>query len=273
MSQKDTGWDSGSHIFVAIVRHGSMVIRQRDIVHNFEEGSVLVLDPLNEFAQVVGKRSHFTLLRLPRSALQHRGIPCRLGDIRIDHASSPDLCAVRDYFLFLAQLAYTVSDDLKTRFAEQSLDLMDIVLKEEPRTCKRSSAAIVVLHAKQIIARLACNPDLNIARIAHEMNVSPNYLGRAFHSVGQSPMRYVTSLRLDHAARLLADETLQVKQIAFSCGFINASHFSKAFKQKYGVTPREFRTARQIEMTQNAEYRVAQSATALARKARSGAVE
>ncbi|CAB3771318.1 helix-turn-helix domain-containing protein [Paraburkholderia humisilvae] len=251
--REGASWD-GSHLFVIIVRRGAVAIRQNGVIRTFDEGSVLVLDPLNEFTQRIGELSRFTLLRLSRSALQDRGIPCRLDDIRIGDASSQDVRAVRDFLLLFARQGGTVSGELKKRLAEQCLDLMDIVLREEATTAKRSSAAAVVLRAKQVIARLARNPDLDLARIARELNVSTNYLTRAFRSAGQSPMRYVMSLRLDFAAQLLGEGTLQVKEIAFRSGFINASHFSNAFRLKYGMTPREFSVARQVELAQDAEY-------------------
>ena len=54
-------------------------------------------------------------------------------------------------------------------------------------------------------------------------------------------MRYVWSLRLEHAARLLADAPRSpIAEVAFQCGFANAAHFSRAFKERYAMTPREY---------------------------------
>jgi AraC family transcriptional regulator len=51
------------------------------------------------------------------------------------------------------------------------------------------------------------------------------------------PHRYILDARLDRAKSLLAERRLTVTQVAVSCGFVNLSHFSSAFKSKWGVPP------------------------------------
>ena len=66
------------------------------------------------------------------------------------------------------------------------------------------------------------------------------YLCRAFtRSVGVSPHAYLTQVRLNHAKRLLASGEIPV-EVAYETGFFDQSHFHKAFKKKFGLTPRQF---------------------------------
>ena len=60
---------------------------------------------------------------------------------------------------------------------------------------------------------------------------------------GMSPMEFVGKTRLHHAAEMLRSTTLPVKVIASSIGFASRSHFSRAFRDAYGVDPSAFRAS------------------------------
>ena len=63
-------------------------------------------------------------------------------------------------------------------------------------------------------------------------------------SYGLAPATYIMGKKLEKSRELLGLSSQSIAQIAFSSGFNNISHFSKAFKQKYGVSPSDFRLAR-----------------------------
>ena len=56
-----------------------------------------------------------------------------------------------------------------------------------------------------------------------------------------TPTQYIADLRLEYAANMLYSSNLSVTEICFSCGFENMSWFHKQFKEKYGVTPSQYR--------------------------------
>ncbi len=57
------------------------------------------------------------------------------------------------------------------------------------------------------------------------------------------PMEYLRDLRLSRAARLLATTDLPVKTIAGRIGYRSRSHFSRAFRDRYGADPASYRAA------------------------------
>lgn len=59
--------------------------------------------------------------------------------------------------------------------------------------------------------------------------------------VGQSPMDFLNSYRLECSQHLLLTTTLSITEICISCGFNHLSYFSKQFQTKYGCTPRSYR--------------------------------
>lgn len=56
-----------------------------------------------------------------------------------------------------------------------------------------------------------------------------------------NPGKWLLSKRLDYAASLLLNNFSNISQIAFESGFEDVSHFSRAFKEKYSLTPSEYR--------------------------------
>ena len=60
-------------------------------------------------------------------------------------------------------------------------------------------------------------------------------------TVGETPMRFVTQVRLEVATRLLGEGMLPLAQIAAECGFADQAHLSRSFKQHLGVSPSQFR--------------------------------
>jgi len=57
----------------------------------------------------------------------------------------------------------------------------------------------------------------------------------------ETPGRWLFNKRLEYSAVLLRNNHLNISQIIFECGFEDLSHFSKAFKSRFGVSPTQFR--------------------------------
>jgi AraC family transcriptional regulator, exoenzyme S synthesis regulatory protein ExsA len=58
---------------------------------------------------------------------------------------------------------------------------------------------------------------------------------------GVPPGKWLLSKRLERAASLLHNTDLRVTEIVFDCGFADSSHFSRAFKEKFGRSPSTYR--------------------------------
>ncbi|MBR2616888.1 MAG: helix-turn-helix domain-containing protein [Clostridia bacterium] len=82
--------------------------------------------------------------------------------------------------------------------------------------------------------------------VAQRFHLSKYYLAHAFkEECGVSPMQYLTSLRLSHAKRLLTETNLRISEVAARVGFTELNRFCRLFRQKTGVTPKEYRKGQQ----------------------------
>ncbi|SDS59763.1 AraC-type DNA-binding protein [Friedmanniella luteola] len=89
------------------------------------------------------------------------------------------------------------------------------------------------------------DPDLTIERAAAAHHVSVRQLYATWAEAGHdvTPARWLTQRRLERAREQLtgAGSGLSIAVVARRCGFADPSHFSRRFRQAFGVTPREWR--------------------------------
>lgn len=78
---------------------------------------------------------------------------------------------------------------------------------------------------------------------ARHLAVSPATLRRTLSRSGQSFSKLLTTTRLEHSLTLLQTTDRPVSEVAMHCGFANPSHFSDAFKGRFGLSPRQIRAA------------------------------
>lgn len=81
-----------------------------------------------------------------------------------------------------------------------------------------------------------------VEELADRLEVSKGHLIRTFSaSMGISPGRYLTAIRVENAKRLLLQDNYTLDMIAGLCGFSDANYLCKVFKNRTGETPAAWR--------------------------------
>lgn len=84
--------------------------------------------------------------------------------------------------------------------------------------------------------------DIPVDSWVHQSKLSRTvFFSRFRERTGMSPSRYMQELKLASAKTTLETTSISIKEIAASLRFYDEFHFSKIFKQRYGVSPRKFR--------------------------------
>ena len=84
--------------------------------------------------------------------------------------------------------------------------------------------------------------NIGLEQLAEIISVSPYYLSKLFkEEKGENFINYVTSMRLEKARQLLSDNALIIKEVTAAVGYNDQNYFSRLFKQRFGMTPTEFR--------------------------------
>lgn len=84
--------------------------------------------------------------------------------------------------------------------------------------------------------------DISVEDIAKVCRLNRSYFGKIFKdAVGKSPQEFLLNYRMIKATELLKLTSLSVADIGNAVGYQNPLHFSRAFKNVYGVSPRTWR--------------------------------
>ncbi len=84
--------------------------------------------------------------------------------------------------------------------------------------------------------------DISVEDIATSCGLNRSYFGKIFHeNMGKSPQEFLISYRMTKAAELLKLTGLSIADIGNAVGYPNQLHFSRAFKNVYGISPRQWR--------------------------------
>ena len=167
-----------------------------------------------------------------------------------------------------SEITLSTSTVYNTRFNRQISDLFDDIIEETLRKqpfyeklCIYKMLYLLTLLERGVLCESYPNKE-NFERIAHvvqHMNrhcdhhlsledyanmcaMSKYHFVREFEKiVGFPPIEYRNNIRLQHAADLLSEERLTVSQISSLVGYSSPSYFSSAFKQKYRLSPKQYR--------------------------------
>ncbi|MGP4041486.1 AraC family transcriptional regulator [Gracilibacillus sp. D59] len=129
----------------------------------------------------------------------------------------------------------------------QLLVLINSLFREDCSHVNKESSCKTE-HAEKIASYIQHHfqDKITISEIAYNLCLNKSYVSHVFKEMtGYTIMEYVMACRLKQVKYLLeAEEKKPVQEIAYESGFENISHFSRYFKEKIGMPPREYRKKR-----------------------------
>lgn len=130
--------------------------------------------------------------------------------------------------------------------AETLVDLLATTLSESlcPAKATARSQPAMLLEVKSFIHQHLADPKLSACMIAKALNISKSYLYLLFQGENTTVNRYIWDLRLEKSRADLANPLHShrtITEIAFAWGFNNSTHFSRMFKERYGLSARAYR--------------------------------
>lgn len=178
------------------------------------------------------------LLPLPQRELRHSTA------VRIP--ASRGLGAVSSQFLLqLARRADELGPAEAARLSTLALDVVAAAFAQalEAAPAETRHGALVGRLHTYIQERLG-DPKLTPGSIAAAHHISVRYLHKLFREEGHTVAGWIRERRLERCRHELADPLLAahpISAIATRWGFVNAAHFSQAFRGAYGLSPSQFR--------------------------------
>ena len=243
-SPANTG--KGKRWLVTLQKEGEVVVTQDGRTARIGPGDMFLLDLHHPFFIETGSiltHSIYLDANALRCAVPDAG---RMTALRIDTLEGPGAIfrAMSDEIFKLASI---LSDSTASRIADALPHSLGIALSSRADDIPSSPSNLQLFHRERIRAYVRENlhdPALDVERIAQAIKLSSRYIYQLFSDEQMSLMKWVWAERLEACRQDLVAKSLAnrpIGEIAYSWGFSDVAHFSRAFKERFDMTPRAYR--------------------------------
>lgn len=233
--------------FAVVLTSGQYTLKQAGREVLLHAGEMALYDATEPHSITMPESFSKILISIPRTILKQR-----LHNInQLTAIKIPTKSGVGAITSSLIQTTVNQLDTLgKNQFLELSdpiLDMLTLSLNQlKPSSIQLSdNQQLALLRVKHFIQQHYESSDLDPKMISAGVNLSIRYINNLFNKEDTSLMRFLTQYRLESSKRLLNNSFLAHKtitELAMQSGFNNMAHFSRIFKQHYGLSPRQYRT-------------------------------
>ncbi|QHA09490.1 helix-turn-helix domain-containing protein [Streptomyces broussonetiae] len=243
-SARSVAADRSTHILVRLQLDGTALLFQDGRTAELRPGRLAFHDARRPYRIVLPQRQRARVLMLPRALLrleegQLSALTATVVDDSGDGAAALLMPLLRGLVDEVIRAGTTRRDDLARVAAEllATLALEQVSSRSAPALWDRITASVQV--------RLQ-DPGLTPQDIADQHSISLRYLHRIFQLQGTTVNAWVRTRRLEAAREELAQNGAahrSIAAVAARWGFTNPSHFSRTFRETYGMSPVQWRGA------------------------------
>jgi len=236
-----------SMFFVHLQLEGQSINRQDGREAYLGPGDFTLCDTNRPYEMDFDGPNRMFVLGIPDTVLR-RHIACPESVVAIPMTGASGLSGLFSDFLrrFWRECCEDIDTSVAPTMTNAVLDLMASAYAVLPQAHSERSS-LVTAHRIRIINYIEAHlgdPDLTPMRIAEACKITPRYLHHLFSKDSETVARYILRRRLEEssrALRLASQRGRTVTAIAFDYGFNSPTHFGRVFRERYGMTPREYR--------------------------------
>jgi AraC-like DNA-binding protein len=243
----------GSLFFLLLQLAGESRTRQDGREAFLKPGDFMLCDSTRQYEIFFPGANRMLVLGIPDGQLR-RQVACPESLVAVPLRGGGDVAGLVSRFLrnFWAACHQELDPESAARVSVAILHLLGAAYAEVARP-HGSRSAVAAAQRIRILNHIEAHlhdPQLTPTRVAEVCRITPRYLHHLFASTDETVGRYVLRRRLEECARaLLAAPELgrPVAAIAFDHGFTSPTHFGRVFRQRFGMTPREYREQAQMK--------------------------
>ncbi|MDI2036466.1 helix-turn-helix domain-containing protein [Paenarthrobacter nitroguajacolicus] len=224
---------------VGVQTQGSCVVTQAGRSAVIADGAFALYDTSRPYSLELTDRFEQLVLRLPRAAFETH-LPGAEGLTAQAVIASPGAARI------LVNTVKMLADDIEFLTPAAALAVshgLEHLIVAGLRGLTSDAADDSSTLRKEIIQRYIMDnlrdDSLSIANISQQLHLSPSSIHRSFALQGQTVMGWVWRQRLEGIRRelLAGSHKGTLSQLAYSWGFSDSAHFSRAFRRQYGQAP------------------------------------
>lgn len=243
------GPDDPDTIKLILQTEGSAWLAQGGLHAPVSANALVIYDPRRPYMLTNSTSVRQLLLQLPRHALPHAAVE-RLATPFTAHATQDSMCRI--LLSLMESTMHEIEHLDTTRRSSVGQTMIDLVGSMigggvQPARPISNPLDLLLQRIKDFIDSNLARPDLAVSMIARRMGCSVRYVYRAFEAECLTPSDYIWDLRLQRAAAQLREAggyAGEISEIAFALGFSSSAHFSRAFRNRYGASPSQWRKAK-----------------------------
>ncbi|MBE6367836.1 MAG: helix-turn-helix domain-containing protein [Lentisphaerae bacterium] len=256
-------WHSHEFSEIAIILNGSAVYETDFCTSSVQAGDVLVMpaDGVHKFHSEVDIEQYNILFQFEKLPVPSRDITRHPGFSSLFHLN-PEYCRQMQYYprfriesaqeleqiKTMLNMAYQAQEQKQTGYAltvyGTFLLLIPILLENYQRTVPQSGTVRSPERLADCLDYMKHNfrKPLHNIQLAAVAKMAPASFVRHFRgATGCTPLEYLIRMRLDEASFLLLNSQLSIAEVAQQSGFDDSNYFSRLFRRKNGLSPREYR--------------------------------
>ena len=133
------------------------------------------------------------------------------------------------------------ADEMILALLNQLILLLMRQVAGKPLPDERMKGEYRIIHQTQLFVSSHVWEDLSVPFVARHVDMSPSYLTALFQKhLSISPGEYIRRVKLQESKRLIRENKLNFTEIAAELQYSTVHHFSRQFKEKFGLTPSEY---------------------------------
>ncbi len=243
-SRKQIAEGDDKYCFLIMQMQGRAVLSQRKNEAFLEPGDLTLIDSgyPSEFAYDGFMRQ--ISLHIPRETLQSSLPNGHIEEATTISGASGMGAVIRDFLVSTYNEAPNMEECNNGIIRDALLNFLTAALRGHEPGNVLDLKVRQMSQIRKIIEQNLTDPCLSPTMIAELCGMSTRHLHRLFKADGVSFGEWVRKRRLSEARRQLANVHFSdhsIIQIAFQWGFNDAAHFSRTFRQEFGLSPRQYR--------------------------------
>ncbi|MDR3498072.1 MAG: AraC family transcriptional regulator [Parvibaculum sp.] len=237
-------------VVLSVFPKGRIFVEQRgaEFVLGNGEGYFTLADEVATTGHIKGDLVRCIQVQLPRKALISADVDLDLALKRAVPEDNQAMHLLANYAESVQNLLGRPSAELSERIASHICDLAALAMGATGDTAdqarRRGLRAARLRGVKaDIAANIGAQP-LTIEQVAHRQGISTVYVRKLLEGEGVTFSAFVLEKRLQRVRDMIVNRRFALKPIsaiAYEVGFNDLSHFNRAFRRRYGVTPSDMR--------------------------------
>jgi AraC-like DNA-binding protein len=237
----------GSHYLIRFQLGNESVCSQGGEDVRLRAGDFSLCDTARPYQLAFNRPVSILTLRVAKNVLQrYVGSPEYLVNVAIPGSTGAGALASRVIREIWKSSDVAPGPGVAPRYANVVLELIasayvGVDRSKVDRSCLASALRLRIM---DFIDQALCDPDLSPAVVAQALKISSRHVHRVFAQEGGTVTRYILQRRLEKCRAALADPLLAGLSLTHICseyGFRSLPHFSRLFRDEYGMAPRDYR--------------------------------